>query len=66
MSFGSQFGNLQSKMFPVYFSLVVACCAVSLASFELRSAFIATNFEVATAVAKILNYATVVAKLLRP
>ncbi|OWM80071.1 hypothetical protein CDL15_Pgr010049 [Punica granatum] len=27
------FGNLQSKMFPAYFALVGACCAVSLASF---------------------------------
>lgn len=28
-----QFGNLQSKMFPAYFSLVGVCCAVSAASF---------------------------------
>ncbi|KAK9139207.1 hypothetical protein Scep_008888 [Stephania cephalantha] len=28
-----QFGNLQSKMFPAYFSLVVACAAISVASF---------------------------------
>ncbi|KAL3531525.1 hypothetical protein ACH5RR_010847 [Cinchona calisaya] len=28
-----QFGNLQSKMFPAYFSLVGICCAVSVASF---------------------------------
>lgn len=28
-----QFGNLQSKMFPAYFSMVGICCAVSVASF---------------------------------
>lgn len=28
-----QFGNLQSKMFPAYFSLVGVCCAVCVASF---------------------------------
>ncbi|XP_043722477.1 transmembrane protein 205 [Telopea speciosissima] len=28
-----QFGNLQSKMFPAYFSLVGVCCAISVASF---------------------------------
>lgn len=28
-----QFGNLQSKMFPAYFSMVGVCCAVSVASF---------------------------------
>ncbi|XP_057519214.1 uncharacterized protein LOC130799933 [Amaranthus tricolor] len=28
-----QFGNLQSKMFPAYFTLVGVCCAVSTASF---------------------------------
>lgn len=28
-----QFGNLQSKMFPAYFSMVGICCAVSAASF---------------------------------
>ncbi|KAK7356340.1 hypothetical protein VNO80_15610 [Phaseolus coccineus] len=28
-----QFGNLQSKMFPAYFSMVGACCAISVASF---------------------------------
>lgn len=27
------FGNLQSKMFPAYFSMVAVCCAVSTASF---------------------------------
>uniref|UniRef100_A0A2P2KWZ7 TMEM205-like domain-containing protein n=1 Tax=Rhizophora mucronata TaxID=61149 RepID=A0A2P2KWZ7_RHIMU len=27
-----QFGNLQSKMFPAYFSLVGICCAISVAS----------------------------------
>ncbi|KAI4349724.1 hypothetical protein L6164_010284 [Bauhinia variegata] len=28
-----QFGNLQSKMFPAYFSMVGICCAISVASF---------------------------------
>lgn len=28
-----QFGNLQSKMFPAYFSLVGVCCALSVAAF---------------------------------
>ncbi|XP_057966661.1 uncharacterized protein LOC131156755 [Malania oleifera] len=28
-----QFGNLQSKMFPAYFSMVGVCCAISVASF---------------------------------
>ncbi|EOA24736.1 hypothetical protein CARUB_v10018012mg [Capsella rubella] len=28
-----QFGNLQSKMFPAYFTLVGSCCAISLSSF---------------------------------
>ncbi|GAB4841753.1 hypothetical protein Ancab_022475 [Ancistrocladus abbreviatus] len=28
-----QFGNLQSKMFPAYFTLVGVCCAVSVAAF---------------------------------
>ncbi|XP_010521444.1 PREDICTED: transmembrane protein 205-like [Tarenaya hassleriana] len=28
-----QFGNLQSKMFPAYFTLVGICCAISLAAF---------------------------------
>ncbi|KAF3661489.1 putative BRCT domain-containing protein-like isoform X1 [Capsicum annuum] len=28
-----QFGNLQSKMFPAYFSMVGVCCAVSVGSF---------------------------------
>ncbi|XP_028771074.1 transmembrane protein 205-like [Neltuma alba] len=28
-----QFGNLQSKMFPAYFSTVAICCAISVASF---------------------------------
>uniref|UniRef100_A0A2N9J846 TMEM205-like domain-containing protein n=1 Tax=Fagus sylvatica TaxID=28930 RepID=A0A2N9J846_FAGSY len=28
-----QFGNLQSKMFPAYFSMVGICCAVSVGSF---------------------------------
>ncbi|KAF7846315.1 hypothetical protein BT93_L4628 [Corymbia citriodora subsp. variegata] len=28
-----QFGNLQSKMFPAYFMMVAACCAISVASF---------------------------------
>ncbi|TYH06248.1 hypothetical protein ES288_A08G141500v1 [Gossypium darwinii] len=28
-----QFGNLQSKMFPAYFSMVGVCCAVSAAAF---------------------------------
>ncbi|KAJ0112982.1 hypothetical protein Patl1_00906 [Pistacia atlantica] len=28
-----QFGNLQSKMFPAYFSMVGLCCAISVASF---------------------------------
>ena len=28
-----QFGNLQSKMFPAYFTLVGVCCAISTASF---------------------------------
>ncbi|KAB5569506.1 hypothetical protein DKX38_003299 [Salix brachista] len=28
-----QFGNLQSKMFPAYFSLVGICCAISVAAF---------------------------------
>ncbi|KAB1200692.1 hypothetical protein CJ030_MR0G006569 [Morella rubra] len=28
-----QFGNLQSKMFPAYFSLVGICCAISVGSF---------------------------------
>ncbi|CAK9135463.1 unnamed protein product [Ilex paraguariensis] len=28
-----QFGNLQSKMFPAYFSMVGVCCAVSVVSF---------------------------------
>ncbi|KAF5455353.1 hypothetical protein F2P56_024942 [Juglans regia] len=28
-----QFGNLQSKMFPAYFSLVGTCCAISAGSF---------------------------------
>ncbi|OVA16816.1 protein of unknown function DUF4149 [Macleaya cordata] len=28
-----QFGNLQSKMFPAYFSMVTVCSAISLASF---------------------------------
>ncbi|KAJ4955599.1 hypothetical protein NE237_012382 [Protea cynaroides] len=28
-----QFGNLQSKMFPAYFSLVGVCCAISVAAF---------------------------------
>ncbi|KAF8387794.1 hypothetical protein HHK36_026451 [Tetracentron sinense] len=28
-----QFGNLQSKMFPAYFSMVCVCCATSVASF---------------------------------
>lgn len=28
-----QFGNLQSKMFPAYFSMVSICCAVSVAAF---------------------------------
>nr|XP_027118366.1 transmembrane protein 205-like [Coffea arabica] len=28
-----QFGNLQSKMFPAYFSMVGVCCAVCVASF---------------------------------
>ncbi|KAM7276240.1 hypothetical protein ACFE04_018106 [Oxalis oulophora] len=28
-----QFGNLQSKMFPAYFTLVGVCCAASVASF---------------------------------
>lgn len=28
-----QFGNLQSKMFPAYFSMVGVCCAASVACF---------------------------------
>ncbi|GKU86990.1 hypothetical protein SLEP1_g1453 [Rubroshorea leprosula] len=28
-----QFGNLQSKMFPAYFSMVGICCSISMASF---------------------------------
>lgn len=28
-----QFGNLQSKMFPAYFSMVGVCCAVAVGSF---------------------------------
>ncbi|GKV40472.1 hypothetical protein SLEP1_g48117 [Rubroshorea leprosula] len=28
-----QFGNLQSKMFPAYFSMVGICCAISMVSF---------------------------------
>ncbi|KAI4365713.1 hypothetical protein MLD38_021677 [Melastoma candidum] len=28
-----QFGNLQSKMFPAYFTMVGTCCAISIASF---------------------------------
>ncbi|KAL4351554.1 hypothetical protein GQ457_06G030250 [Hibiscus cannabinus] len=28
-----QFGNLQSKMFPAYFSMVGVCCAISVAAF---------------------------------
>lgn len=28
-----QFGNLQSKMFPAYFSMVGVCCAVSMGAF---------------------------------
>uniref|UniRef100_A0A7N0T9K2 TMEM205-like domain-containing protein n=1 Tax=Kalanchoe fedtschenkoi TaxID=63787 RepID=A0A7N0T9K2_KALFE len=28
-----QFGNLQSKMFPAYFTLVGVCCAISVAAF---------------------------------
>ncbi|XP_004300464.1 PREDICTED: transmembrane protein 205 [Fragaria vesca subsp. vesca] len=28
-----QFGNLQSKMFPAYFTMVGICCAISVASF---------------------------------
>lgn len=28
-----QFGNLQSKMFPAYFSMVGVCCAICVASF---------------------------------
>ncbi|ESQ43819.1 hypothetical protein EUTSA_v10006236mg [Eutrema salsugineum] len=28
-----QFGNLQSKMFPAYFTLVGSCCAISLSAF---------------------------------
>jgi hypothetical protein len=28
-----QFGNLQSKMFPAYFSMVGVCCAISAGSF---------------------------------
>ncbi|CAI0469770.1 unnamed protein product [Linum tenue] len=28
-----QFGNLQSKMFPAYFSMVGICCAISVAAF---------------------------------
>lgn len=28
-----QFGNLQSKMFPAYFSLVGVCCSIAVASF---------------------------------
>ncbi|KAK3407488.1 hypothetical protein EUGRSUZ_K03534 [Eucalyptus grandis] len=28
-----QFGNLQSKMFPAYFTMVAVCCAISVASF---------------------------------
>ncbi|KAL3717681.1 hypothetical protein ACJRO7_009162 [Eucalyptus globulus] len=28
-----QFGNLQSKMFPAYFTMLAVCCAISVASF---------------------------------
>ncbi|KAI6674551.1 hypothetical protein NL676_002457 [Syzygium grande] len=28
-----QFGNLQGKMFPAYFTMVAVCCAISVASF---------------------------------
>ncbi|KAI7992284.1 hypothetical protein ACSBR2_021350 [Camellia fascicularis] len=44
-----QFGNLQSKMFPAYFTMVGACCAISAASFGYlhpwKSASIAEKYQ---------------------
>ncbi|KAJ6729388.1 hypothetical protein OIU85_020317 [Salix viminalis] len=41
-----QFGNLQSKMFPAYFSLVGICCAISVAAFVSPIIFVFTPMTI--------------------